>query len=173
MKIIILIIFLLVLFCQNTQECKSGTILIKSLANVNKKELPTELSFSPSDIMRMILGYWVNSNNDTIIHIFIDDSSTITWNVEVEGSKCGPTFANLHFIVNSYPNIYPISNGQATFFNTLIEGDIEIIISDKPYRMKFYSSGNLSSCFLISCIDMPAYDVFQGDSLKLLNNEIE
>jgi hypothetical protein len=174
MKVFISVMVLAFIFCQNEEDCKLGNINIGSLSKLKansaesvQSDLPKDFNYSSSDMKRAMVGSWFNKNNDTVLSVIIGQDSRIEYNIAIEGTKCGPTFAKLFFQCNS--NISPplIFSGSLTFYDSSDSGEVQLEISNKPYRMSHFLNKNDSYYTIIPITDISELDLSKGDSLKL------
>jgi hypothetical protein len=173
MKVITALTLSLFLFCEN-QECRSGSFSISSLAKYPSKsivstvqtELPPDFKFSSSDMLKTIIGAWMDKNGDTVMNCFVGQESKISYNVEVEGYKCGPTCAVVHFQCTGKLPAFSFS-GSIMFYNSTDSGEVQIVLANKLYRMSNHFQKSCSTYVIIPFTDVPELDFSKGDSLLL------
>jgi hypothetical protein len=175
MKMVGVLIILFVPFTQCAKDqCKSGSFefggmsKIRSVATSPPQDLPSDFNYHVDDMTSALVGYWVNSANDTLFQISENQGWSVSYNVSAEGYKCGPTCAHLSFIGTSLKSPSSVLSGVLTFATSTDSGDVELAFpNNTTYYMKIFKSRTDTGFHMVLLLnDASALGLAKNDSLR-------
>jgi hypothetical protein len=175
MKMLSVLFVILAIFTQCADnQCKSGTFefvgmgKFQSVATSSSQDLPSDFNFHAEDMTNALVGYWINSANDTLLKISENQEWSVSYNVSAEGYKCGPTCAHLSFKGTSPKSPSSDFSGILTFATSTDSGDVELAFPNyPPYYFKMMKSGTEAGFLIVLLLgDASALGLAKNDSLR-------